>query len=77
MRKLSLKKFIGSKNGKIESKNWKFKKRGRIMIYLDNAASTKPKEEVVNTMIEIMKNSYANPDAIHEFSHEIFLKIKN
>ncbi|BBM36889.1 cysteine desulfurase family protein [Pseudoleptotrichia goodfellowii] len=47
------------------------------MIYLDNAASTKPKEEVVNTMIEIMKNSYANPDAIHEFSHGIFLKIKN
>ena len=47
------------------------------MIYLDNAASTKPKEEVIETIVETMKNNYANPDAIHDFSHEIFLKIKN
>lgn len=46
------------------------------MIYLDNAASTKPKQEVIDVMIEVMKNEYANPDAIHEFSHLIAQKIK-
>lgn len=46
------------------------------MIYLDNAASTKPKKEVIDIMIETMNNSYANPDAIHEFSHQIAQKIK-
>lgn len=46
------------------------------MIYLDNAASTKPKKEVIDIMIETMNNSYANPDAIHEFSYQIAQKIK-
>ena len=46
------------------------------MIYLDNAASTKPKQEVIDVLVETMKNNYANPDAIHEFSHEIAKKIK-
>ena len=47
------------------------------MIYLDNAASTKPSEEVIKVMTDTMRKSYGNPDAIHDFSHEIFLKIKN
>ena len=47
------------------------------MIYLDNAASTKPSEEVIKVMTDAMRESYGNPDAIHDFSHEIFLKIKN
>ncbi len=46
------------------------------MIYLDNAASTKPKQEVIDVLVETMQNAYANPDAIHEFSHEIAKKIK-
>lgn len=46
------------------------------MIYLDNAASTKPKKEVIDVMLETMNNNYANPDAIHEFSHTIAQKIK-
>ncbi|RRD40468.1 cysteine desulfurase [Leptotrichia sp. OH3620_COT-345] len=46
------------------------------MIYLDNAASTKPKREVIEAMTEVMEKNYANPDAIHEFSHGIFIKIK-
>ena len=46
------------------------------MIYLDNAASTKPSEEVIKVMTDTMRESYGNPDAIHDFSHEIFLKIK-
>ncbi|MDO5088300.1 MAG: cysteine desulfurase family protein [Leptotrichiaceae bacterium] len=46
------------------------------MIYLDNAASTKPKKEVIEAMTQIMEKNYGNPDAIHEFSHGIFMKIK-
>ena len=46
------------------------------MIYLDNAASTKPKQEVIDVLVETMQNNYANPDAIHEFSYEIAKKIK-
>ena len=46
------------------------------MIYLDNAASTKPKQEVIDVMAESMKENFANADAIHEFSHKIAQKIK-
>ena len=46
------------------------------MIYLDNAASTKPKQEVIDVMVESMKENFANSDAIHEFSHKIAQKIK-
>ena len=41
------------------------------MIYLDNAASTKPKQEVIDVMVESMKENFANAAAIHEFSHKI------
>lgn len=46
------------------------------MIYLDNSASTKPRKEVIDTLIQTMEENYANPDAIHDFSHKILLKIK-
>ena len=46
------------------------------MIYLDNAASTKPKQEVIDVMVESTKENFANADAIHEFSHKIAQKIK-
>ncbi|AMD95531.1 cysteine desulfurase family protein [Leptotrichia sp. oral taxon 847] len=47
------------------------------MIYLDNAASTKPRKEVIDVMVCAMEKSYANADAIHDFGHKISLKIKN
>lgn len=47
------------------------------MIYLDNAASTKPRKEVVDAMVLAMEENYANADAIHDFGHKILLKIKN
>ena len=47
------------------------------MIYLDNAASTKPRKEVVDAMVLAMEENYANADAIHDFVHKILLKIKN
>ncbi len=46
------------------------------MIYLDNSASTKPRKEVIETLIQAMEKNYANSDAIHDFSHKILLKIK-
>ena len=54
----------------------KLRKGNSKMIYLDNAASTKPKKEVIDVMIETMNNEFANPDSIHEFSHSILKKIK-
>ena len=47
------------------------------MIYLDNAASTKPRKEVVDAMVLAMEENYANADAIHDFGHKMLLKIKN
>lgn len=47
------------------------------MIYLDNSASTKPRKEVMEVLIQTMEENYANPDAIHDFSHKTLLKIKN
>ena len=46
------------------------------MIYLDNSASTKPRKEVIDTLLQTMEENYANADAIHSFSHNILLKIK-
>lgn len=36
------------------------------MIYFDNAATTKPYKEVLNTFIEVNENYYANPASIHQ-----------
>lgn len=47
------------------------------MIYLDNAASIKPRKEVIEEMIRVMNNEYANPDAIHEYAHKTLLNMKN
>lgn len=35
------------------------------MIYLDNAATTKPKKEVVETIINVMNNEWGNPSSTH------------
>ncbi|CAM4509749.1 cysteine desulfurase family protein [Paenibacillus endophyticus] len=35
------------------------------MLYFDHCASTPPYEEVVQTMIEVMKSVYANPSSLH------------
>ena len=44
------------------------------MIYLDNAASTKPKEEVIETIVETMKNNYANKSTDNR---NVFLEGRN
>ena len=47
------------------------------MIYLNNAASTKVREEVLKTVNDILLNDYANPDAAHEFGVQAAKRIKN
>ena len=47
------------------------------MIYLDNAASTKIREEVLETVKDILLNEYANPDAAHEFGLQAGKRIKS
>ncbi|MCP1223255.1 cysteine desulfurase family protein [Sebaldella sp. S0638] len=47
------------------------------MIYLDNAASTKIREEVLETVKDILLNEYANPDAAHEFGLQAAKRIKS
>lgn len=46
------------------------------MIYLDNAASTKIRDEVLEAVTDVLLNEYANPDAIHGFALEVSKKIK-
>ena len=46
------------------------------MIYLDNAASTRVREEVLETVNDILLNDYANPDAAHEFGIQAAKRIK-
>ena len=40
------------------------------MYYFDNAASTKPYDEVIDYYAQISKNIYANPSALHKFGYE-------
>ena len=42
------------------------------MIYLDNCATTKPRDEVIKTMVSALREGYANPSSLHSFG----LKLK-
>lgn len=37
------------------------------MIYLDNSATTRPYDEVIERMTELMKNEYGNPSSLYTF----------
>lgn len=45
-------------------------------IFLDNASTTKPTKAVINAMIDVMENNYANPSSLHKsgFNAEQFVK---
>ncbi|SKC91435.1 cysteine desulfurase family protein [Maledivibacter halophilus] len=45
-------------------------------IYLDNSATTKPKEEVIDIMVKSMKEYYGNPSSLHRKGVEIEKLIK-
>ncbi|MBO5409140.1 MAG: cysteine desulfurase [Clostridia bacterium] len=40
------------------------------MIYLDNAATTRPYDEVVETVTEVLANRYGNPSSLHRLGME-------
>ena len=41
------------------------------MIYLDNAATTKVSEDVINEMVHYFTTEYANPSSEHIFGKKI------
>lgn len=40
-------------------------------IYLDNAATTAIREEVIEAMVDVLRNQYGNPSSIHGFGREV------
>ena len=47
------------------------------MIYLDNAATTKPSNRVIKLSEEIIKNDWINPSALYDGALAVSNKIKN
>ena len=45
-------------------------------IYLDNNATTKCDEEVLNAMLPYLKDSYGNPSSIYVFNKDVKEKVK-
>ena len=46
-------------------------------IYLDNAATTKVREEIVSTISSIIKNEYGNPSSTHSYGRSSKAIIEN
>lgn len=47
------------------------------MIYLDNAATTKPFNEVIDVMVDVMQNHWGNPSASYAFSDDARQIVEN
>ncbi len=45
-------------------------------VYLDNAATTKPRKEVIENMLKALENQYANPSSLHKKGVEVEKEIK-
>lgn len=39
-------------------------------VYLDNCATTRPRDEVIEKMVYVLKNSYGNPSSLHKKGFE-------
>jgi len=46
-------------------------------IYLDNAASTKVRDEAVEAMVRVMKDIYGNPSSMHRFGRQAGVELEN
>ncbi|NLC04789.1 MAG: cysteine desulfurase [Tissierellia bacterium] len=47
------------------------------MIYLDNCATTKPRESVINVIMESLREDYGNPSSLHRLGLNSEKKIKH
>ena len=57
--------------------SFSYTNREKLMIYLDNAATTKVREEVKKEMLNCMENYYANADSTHDMGLDIARLINN
>ncbi len=48
-----------------------------MKVYLDNSATTKPRERVVSEMMEMFINDYGNPSSLHRMGFDVEKKIEN
>jgi len=46
-------------------------------IYLDNAASTKVRDEAVGAMARVMSDNYGNPSSMHRFGRQAAVELEN
>lgn len=49
---------------------------GDYMVYLDNAATTKPNDNVINAYLEAQTILWANPSSPHNFGEEVHFKLE-
>ena len=42
-----------------------------MKVYFDNAATTQIEEEVIETILPIMKNGFGNPSSLHSYGRVI------
>jgi cysteine desulfurase len=57
--------FSASQAGAIDDLFLFWKGDSSAMLYFDHCASTPPYDEVVQTMMEVMRSQYANPSSLH------------
>ena len=48
-----------------------------MKIYLDNAATTKLDEKVLDAMLPIMKEEFGNPSSIHSYGRKVRSVVEN
>ncbi|WP_066498465.1 cysteine desulfurase family protein [Abyssisolibacter fermentans] len=46
-------------------------------VYLDNSATTRVRDEVINEIIDVFKKNYGNPSSLHRMGFEVEKKVKN
>lgn len=46
-------------------------RKGNFMIYLDNAATTKVRDEVIDVMVKYLKECYGNPSSLYDFGYSV------